>query len=241
MNFQTKNRFRVYRKLITWPTIAKRLLFLKGNLVINECLTFFSQLLPAQPSVSGPMVSFLAALAEMAALAWPPFLPAVLALGSKYQQATVVFLFSVVILIPPQFPVHCPSWKVLCHQELALFAKNRKFNNRSSANQLCYSKRNQLKMDKFSNSTFVQLFQNLWKQTTKQTKTEETSSKQLEKMGLRLPFIRQRTIIMFLYCVKTLLLLILTCILDLMGIYLWSHSRSAVLRVSTSKDQDLHS
>ena len=79
----------------------KRLLFLKENLVIKECLTFFSQPLPAQPSVSGPMVSFLAALAEMAALAWPPFLPAVLALGSKYQQATVVFLFSVVILIPP--------------------------------------------------------------------------------------------------------------------------------------------
>ena len=79
----------------------KRLLFLKENLVIKECLTFFSQPLPAQPSVSGPMVSFLAALAEMAALAWPPFLPAVLALGSKYQQVTVVFLFSVVILIPP--------------------------------------------------------------------------------------------------------------------------------------------
>ena len=79
----------------------KRLLFLKENFVIKECLTFFSQPLPAQPSVSGPMVSFLAALAEMAALAWPPFLPAVLALGSKYQQATVVFLFSVVILIPP--------------------------------------------------------------------------------------------------------------------------------------------
>ena len=69
MNFQTKNRFRVYRKLITWPTIAKRLLFLKENSVIKECLTFFSQPLPAQPSVSGPMVSFLAALAEMAALA----------------------------------------------------------------------------------------------------------------------------------------------------------------------------
>ena len=79
----------------------KRLLFLKEKLVIKECLTFFSQPLPAQPSVSGPMVSFLAALAEMAALAWPPFLPAVLALGSKYQQVTVVFLFSVVILIPP--------------------------------------------------------------------------------------------------------------------------------------------
>ena len=79
----------------------KRLLFLKENLVINECLTFFSQPLPAQPSVSGPMVSVLAALAEMAALAWPPFLPAVLALGSKYQQVTLVFLFSAVILIPP--------------------------------------------------------------------------------------------------------------------------------------------
>ena len=79
----------------------KRLLFLKENLVIKECLTVVSQPLRAQPSVSGPMVSFLAALAEMAALAWPPFLPAVLALGSKYQQATVVFLFSVVILIPP--------------------------------------------------------------------------------------------------------------------------------------------
>ena len=158
MNFQTKNRFRVYRKLITWPTIAKRLLFLKENLVVNECLTFFSQLLPAQPSVSGPMVSVLAALAEMAALAWPPFLPAVLALGSKYQQATVVFLFSVVILIPPWFSVHCPSWKVLCRQELALFAKTRKFNSRRSATQLCYNKRNQLKIDNFSNSTFVQLF-----------------------------------------------------------------------------------
>ena len=79
----------------------KRLLFLKENFVIKECLTFFSQPLPAQPSVSGPMVSFLAALAEMAALAWPPFLPAVLALGSKYQQVTLVFLFSAVILIPP--------------------------------------------------------------------------------------------------------------------------------------------
>ena len=79
----------------------KRLLFLKENLVIKECLTFSSQPLPAQPSVSGPMVSFLAALAEMAALAWPPFLPAVLALGSKYQQVTLVFLFSAVILIPP--------------------------------------------------------------------------------------------------------------------------------------------
>ena len=80
---------------------CKKAIVLKENLVIKECLTFFSQPLPAQPSVSGPMVSFLAALAEMAALAWPPFLPAVLALGSKYQQATVVFLFSVVILIPP--------------------------------------------------------------------------------------------------------------------------------------------
>ena len=158
---------------MTWPTIAKRLLFLKENFVINECLTFFSQPLPAQPSVLGPMVSVLAALAEMAALAWPPFLPVVLALGSKYQQAMVVFLFSVVILIPPWFPVHCPSWKVLCREELALFAKNRKFNNRSSANQLCYNKRNQLKMDNFSNTTFVQPFQNLLKQTTKQTKTKE--------------------------------------------------------------------
>lgn len=176
----------------------------------------------------------------MAALAWPPFLPAVLALGSKYQQVMVVFLFSVVILIPPWFPVHCPSWKVLCRQELALFAKNRKFNNGSSANQLCYNKRNQLKTDDFSNSTFVQLFQNLLKQTTKQTKKKETSSKQLERMGLRLPFILQRTITVFLYCVKTLLLLILTCILNLMGIYLWSHSRLALFTVSTYKDQDLH-
>ena len=97
-----------------------------------------------------------------------------------------------------------------------------------------------LNLSNFSNSTFVQLFQNLWKQTTKQTTTKETSSKQLEKMGLRLPFIRQRTIIMFLYCVKTLLLLILTCILDLMAIYLWSQSRPALFTVSTSKDQDLH-
>ena len=69
-----------------------------------------------------------------------------------------------------------------------------------------------LNLSNFSNSTFVQLLQNLLKQTTKQTKTKETSSKQLEKMGLRLHFIRQRSIIMFLYCVKTLLLLILTCI-----------------------------
>ena len=105
----SQNRFRVYRKFITGPNIEKkkkkkkkkRLLFLKENLVKKECLTFSSQPLPAQPSVSGPMVSFLAALAEMAALAWPPFLPAVLALGSKYQQVTLVFLFSAVILIPP--------------------------------------------------------------------------------------------------------------------------------------------